>query len=180
MFDGYLTARISWSKNIKDDSNSPIQLLLPDMDPRTCVYLSLAVYLENWLQHGNGCLSQWLFIDGSTSSSSPHKEQDKEANRGKSAYARALKKAIEDPHFERDDDAKLGSHSIRKSACTKARENCCPRDDLDYRARWAAKRMQDNYADPQLTWPDLNCAHKLCFKGVCKCNVKEEATLDDA
>ena len=113
MFDGYLTARISWSKNVvNDDSNSPMQLLLPDMDPRTCVYLSLAVCLENWLQYGNGCLSQWLFIDGSTSSSSAHKEQDKEAKRDKSAHSRALQKAIDDPHFERDDDAKLGSHSI--------------------------------------------------------------------
>ena len=40
--------------------------------------------------------------------------------------------------------------------------------------------MQDQYVDPQLTWPDVNCAHKLCFKGVCKYNVKEEAALEDA
>jgi len=60
-FAGYLTAKISWSKNVRKKSNCPVQLLLPDMDPRTCVYLSLALFLERLLQFGNGDMSQWLF-----------------------------------------------------------------------------------------------------------------------
>ena len=135
-FDGYLTAKIAWSKNIRDETNSPVQLLLADMDPRSCVYLSLALWLEKWLAYGDGVTSQWLFCKGSTTETSPYPDQQKEANRGKITYSRALKRALESPSFERADGnrpgAKLGSHSIRKKAATMAREKGCPKDDLDY------------------------------------------------
>ena len=39
--------------------------------------------------------------------------------------------------------------------------------------------MQDAYVSCQLTWPDVNCASRLCFKGVCKYIVKEEAGITD-
>ena len=51
----FLTARVSWSKNVKDQSNCPQQIIVPDMDPRTCVHTaSLALFLEADLQCGNG------------------------------------------------------------------------------------------------------------------------------
>ena len=34
--------------------------------------------------------------------------------------------------------------------------------------------MQDN---SQLSWPDVNCASQLCFKGMCKCKIKEGPRL---
>ena len=154
-------------------------MLLPDMDPKTCVYLSLASFLEKWLQYGDGNLSQWLFCEGSTTNESPTADQDKEANRGKQAYARALKRVIDSPAFTKADDERLGSHSIQKAAATKAREKGTPKDDIDYRARWAAKRMQDAYVSAQLLWPDVNCASRLCFKGVCKYVMKEQAGVTD-
>ena len=49
------------------------------MDPKVCVYLSLALFLEKWLQYGDGNLSQWLFCEGSTTNESPTADQDKEA-----------------------------------------------------------------------------------------------------
>ena len=107
---------------------------------------------------GDGNLLQWLFCEGSTTNESPTADQDKEANRGKQAYARALKRVIDSPAFTKADDERLGSHSIRKAAATKAREKGTPKDDIDYRARWAAKRMQDAYVSAQLLWPDVNCA----------------------
>ena len=32
-FEGYLTAKITWSKNVADETNSPTQILLPDVNP---------------------------------------------------------------------------------------------------------------------------------------------------
>ena len=57
-FEGYLTAKITWSKNVADETNSPTQILLPDMNPNTCCYLSLALFLEKWLELGHGAASQ--------------------------------------------------------------------------------------------------------------------------
>ena len=37
--------------------------------------------------------------------------------------------------------------------------------------------MQDNYVDTQLSWPDVNCASRLCFKGTCKYKIKDGAGL---
>ena len=153
--------------------------MLPDMDPRTCVYLSLALFLEDDIQYCDGALSQWLFCSGSTTSTTPIDQQDKEANNGKARYFRRLKTAMDSPAFVPVDDGKLGSHSIRKSAATRCRENGSSKDDLDYRARWASKRMQDAYVNYQLTWPDVNCATRLTFKGVCKYKIKEDAGLTD-
>jgi hypothetical protein len=39
--------------------------------------------------------------------------------------------------------------------------------------------MQDMYVDTQLSWPDVNCASRLCFKGMCKYKIKEAAGLTD-
>ena len=149
------------------------------MEPQTCVYLGLALWLEEWLEFGTGNQSQWLFIEGKTTTDSEADLQDKEADAGKAKYQRKLKALIESPYFEREDDERLGTHSIRKSAATRCRENGCPKDDLDYRARWACKRMQDAYVDTQLSWPDINCAARLCFDGVCKYKIKEDAGVSD-
>ena len=159
-FPEFLTTQILWSKNVKDESNCPVQVILPDMDPRTCVHMSLAIFLEQDLQFGDGMSSQWLFCKGTTTNRSDTKAQDAEAKRGKESHARALKRCTDDPCFTRFEHAneRLGSHSIRKTAATRCREQGCPEDDLDCRARWSQKRMQDNHVDSQLCWPDVNCA----------------------
>ena len=87
-FNGYLTTKISWSKNVRDQSNCPVQLMLPDMDPRTCVYLSLALFLEDDIQYCDGAPSQWLLCSGSTAQTTPTDQQDKEANNGKARHFR--------------------------------------------------------------------------------------------
>ena len=41
-FKGCLSTKTSWSKNVHNRTNSPWHTLLPDMNPDTCVHLSLA------------------------------------------------------------------------------------------------------------------------------------------
>ena len=42
---------------------------------------------------------------------------------------------------------KTGSHSIRKCACTYARQNGCRPDYVDYRFRWKKTKQQDTYVE---------------------------------
>ena len=77
-FPGFLTCKINWSKNVHDDSNCPDQILLPCLSTKMCVYLSLAIWLEKWIQYGDGAQSQWLFVEGSTTRESCVLKQDAE------------------------------------------------------------------------------------------------------
>jgi hypothetical protein len=179
-FLGYLTVKMRWSKNVADESACPEQILIPSMDARTCVYLSLALWLEHWIQNGEGTLSQWLFIDGITNRQSTFKEQDKEACLGKERYRVAIKRIVDGVTFKSTNTVPgiLGSHSIRKLATSEVRIRGVPKDDVDYRARKAA-RMQDRYTDIQLNWPDVNAASNLCLGGACTYKVKHEAGITD-
>ena len=177
-FEEYLTAKINWSKNVQDNSECPDHIILPSKDSRTCVYLTLSIWLEEWCSKGTGHRSQWLFIDGETTCDSPLKEQDKEVTLGKKKYTSAVKKAIEGPNFQSTAPGLLGSHSIRKLGATHCRRCGASKDDVDYRARWQSNgRMQDRYTDVQLPWPDLNAASKLCQGGPIKYKVKQEARI---
>ena len=40
--------------------------------------------------------------------------------------------------------------------------------------RRVLQRMQDDYVDIQLTWPDVNMASRLCFDGPCRYLIKQE------
>ena len=179
-FPGYLTTKISWSKNVDNVHDCPNQIMLPSMDSPTCVYLNLVLWLEYWIRSGDGSLSQWLFQDGITTRESPVVDQDKEAIVGKKLYSTAVSKATKKAAFTRCElTGNLGSHSIRKLGATECRRRGVSKDDVDYRARWKMKRMQDRYVDIQLTWPDVNAASMLCQGGVCKYVVKSDAGLTD-
>ena len=178
-YPGYLTAKIVWSKNIRDESNCPEQILLPSSDPTTCVYLQLAIWLEEWLQYGDGALSQWLFAEGRTTDTSPTPDQDKEAVNCKRGLSRLLKKILDSEAFTKDGPGNLGSHSTRKLSVSEARRRGAPKDDVDYRARWILQRMQDRYTDIQLNWPDINCASLLCLNGAINYVLKQGAGLTD-
>ena len=54
-----------------------------------------------------------------------------------------------------------------------------PKDFVDYRARWKSKRIQEQYADTVLPWPDIKTASKLCVGGICKYKLKQGCGLSD-
>jgi hypothetical protein len=180
-FHGYLTTKIRWSKNVGEESACPEQILIASMNSRTCVYLSLALWLEYWIQYGEGTLSQWLFVDGIATTESSFHEQDKEACLGKGKYRGAIKRIVDCDAFKSTNTVPglLGSHSIRKLATSEVRRRGVPKDDIDYRARWKVARMQDRYTDIQLNWPDVNAASNLCLGGACTYKVKREAGITD-
>lgn len=92
-----------------------------------------------------------------------------------------MRAIYEHPNFSLDRDAsgKLGVHSTKKYATTKARSSGVPRDFIDYRARWRNKRMQEIYADTVLPWPDIKTASKLCVGGICMYKLKDGCGLSN-
>ena len=187
-FPGYLTGRVRWSKNVFDHHDCPEQILLPSMDPSTCVHLSLALWLEEWIEEKGGGMSIWLFNTGVATHQSNLDDLEEEVESAKKQYSGVLKSAIESPFFERDERAdreadgkkpSLGSHSIRKLGATFARRAGATKDDLDYRGRWKCKRMQDHYVDMHLTWPDVNTAAKLCNGGICFYKLKPDFNVTE-
>jgi hypothetical protein len=180
-FEGYLTCKMRWSKNVQTEHDCPAQVLVAAEDSRLCVYLHLALWLEEWITCGGGTPSQWLFNEGTTSHRDPMNEQDKEVTRGKTNYQNAVKRATSSDDFiPHQLEGHLGSHSIRKLAASQARRAGVPKDDVDYRGRWKdQKRMQDRYTDLQLTWPDVNCAISLCPTGAITYKLHEDAAVTD-
>ena len=164
----YLTGRIRWSKNVQEERDCPQQILMGAMNVDYCVVVSLAIYLEKWLSDSGGTTSQWLFGEGHTDPSSTTKQQDKEADRCKNQYSKAMKRVIDNPLFKITPNLKgeLGSHSIKKLSTTKGRNGGAHENDLDYRARWKSKKVQGRYTDTQLNWPDIKAAQTLCDRGI--------------
>eukprot|EP00537_Pseudo-nitzschia_pungens_P002208 CAMPEP_0172364846 /NCGR_PEP_ID=MMETSP1060-20121228/7885_1 /TAXON_ID=37318 /ORGANISM="Pseudo-nitzschia pungens, Strain cf. cingulata" /LENGTH=313 /DNA_ID=CAMNT_0013087947 /DNA_START=335 /DNA_END=1273 /DNA_ORIENTATION=- len=179
MYPEYLTAQMRWSKNVKEEKHAPKQCLLGAMDTRFCVLLSLAIFQEVWHTEGGGSISQWLFADGTTTGADPEDVQDKEANETKSTYQQVISGAVHSDFFCPEGDMALGTHSVKKMGATMARVCGAHRDDVDYRARWRTKAMQDRYTDIQLDWPDVNAASRLCQKGVCLYKSKDDSGLTD-
>ena len=180
-YPGYLTAQMRWSKNVQEEKDCPLQLLMGSLDPRFCVLLGLAVYLETWHSHGAGRISQWLFAEGDTRAGSSTKRQDKEADICKFAYQRAMKSVlVEGGHFRFAGDKQLGTHSVKKWATTMSQRCGAPKDDVNYRARWkTSKAMQDQYLEIQLDWPDINAASRLCHRGVCVYKERDDSSVTD-
>jgi hypothetical protein len=59
-----LNAQLCWSKNIREERDSPIQLLLPAIDDRICVILNLDVYLECFTSDFDADTTLFLYGNG--------------------------------------------------------------------------------------------------------------------
>jgi hypothetical protein len=168
-FDFALTTRLPWSKNVHEERDAPEQIMLAAMDPRYCVQLAFAIFLEVWIESGDGCLGDYVFCEAGS------EPETAKAN----AYT-ALYNVLDGNEFHKLKAGPLGTHSIRKYGATTARRNGCSKDDVDYRGRWKGKaRVSDLYADVTLPWPDIKVASKLCIGGPCKYVLKEGCGLSN-
>lgn len=181
-FPEFITCQMKWSKNVTTASDCPKQIVFASKNPKYCAVLGLALFLEKWIRSGVGIVSQWLFADGSTDASDPVDEQNREAFCFKKTYYNILKKhVIDNDAFVRDEDLQgpLGTHSIKKYGASWLRKSQVSKDDVDYRARWKNKRIQDTYVETQLDWPDYYAASKLCEGGVIVYRIKEGVGITD-
>lgn len=168
-FPDYLIIKMRWSKNVSTAADCPQQIILGSLNAKYCAVLGIAIWIEKWLRDGEGVTSQWMFSNGTTTSTSPIKEQDRESSATNTSYGCAIRAIIRHESFTASPNkGALGTHSIKKYAATRARRSGLTKDVVDYRARWKMDgRTQDRYVDVQLDWPDVYCASKLCVGGIC-------------
>jgi ribosomal protein S15P/S13E len=153
LFDFALTARFNWSKNVREEKESPNQILLASRDWKTCVFLSLAIYLEVCFEKGLGLHHQYLLGASANSDSNS------------ALYSSALSKCWEHRDFCKRKSGPIGTHSLRKYAATRARESGANKDDIDGRGRWKMKRVSDDYVAIELPFPDAKVCGLLCVNG---------------
>jgi hypothetical protein len=164
-----LLGKLRWSKNVRDERDCPFQILIGSMDPFFCVLLGLGLHLETSFSQVSD-QSDLLFHFGLAT-----------PQRANNFVSRTLRENVlvhED--FMKKLEGLLGTHSVRKYATTRARRNCCSKDDTDCRGRWKKyKRQQDKYADVDLPYPDGKVAVALCAGGACKYVLKSGGRVTD-
>ena len=97
-----LCLRMRWSKNITEERESPQQIMLGAMDPRVCVLINLAAFVE--YAHIVKLPEPSRFIFGTSSAA-------QKTIRG------ILKKAVDDNAFN-SSQGLIGTHSFRKGPAT--------------------------------------------------------------
>ncbi len=176
-----INTSLCWSKNVLTEEDAPAQILLGAMDERYCPLIGLALWLEYSLSMRD--IKTYVFeLDGIEG-----KTVTQVVNRSKNKATNTLTKVIKSSEFTDHvinyncmNDNKLGSHSIRKYATSKARGGGCHKDEVDYRARWKGKkRQQDDYTSVRLTWPDAKVAKALCTGGCIGYKIQASSGITD-
>ena len=146
-----LHIKMSWSKNIRTEVQSPTQLLLAAMDPIICPLLNLAVFIETFGGHGG------LMFD-----------------RAKKTTTNLIDEILASSNFRAQRAGRVGTHSFRKGSATFASRFGLPKDWVNLRGRWRGKKKQvDTYIDVDQPYPDARVAAVLCGpRGPCKYAVK--------
>ncbi len=93
-----LLCKMCWSKNIREERESPTQIIVPSMDPLICPLLNLAVFLELQAPSGTHLIG----------------------DRSNRSVANILDNIFSSDFFTATRHGNLGSHSIRKGAATYA------------------------------------------------------------
>lgn len=164
-FDFALTVRLNWSKNVMEERDAPEQIILGSMDWRTCLFLSLAVYLEVAFGHGEALHHRYLF---------GYNDNPVINN---SYVSSTLVDCWKDPRFIPKADGLIGTHSLRKFGATKARESGASKDDIDARGRWRKRRVSDRYVELALPYPDAKVCGMLCMKGPIMYSLRENSGI---
>jgi hypothetical protein len=146
-----LHIKMSWSKNIRTEMQSPMQLLLTAMDPNICPLLNLTVFIETFGGHGG------LMFD-----------------RAKKTTTNLIDVILASSNFRAQRAGRVGTHSFRKGSASFASRFGLPKDWVNLRGRWRGKKKQvDTCIDVDQPYPDARVAAVLCGpRGPCKYAVK--------
>lgn len=165
-FDFTLSCRMTWSKNIRDERDSPQQIILGSMDAWLCPLLNLVLFIE--IEGAANALyvaSNFLFGN----------------KKGHQNTSNQLNVAINSTLFEKNRDGNLGTHSIRKGASTYAAGCGIDRDHVKRRGRWTGNKdvVDATYIATTLRYIDAKTANVLSgASGSCKYKLQPGFTID--
>ena len=169
-----LQTRVRWSKNVRDERTCPDQIILGANDPRWCVLIHLAVYLESFLEiHPD---AYYLFTESMNQETGP--------NNLKSAWSDKLRRFIwADAEFKDleqglSDDGGVGTHSNRKLGATSAALYGCATLEIEIRGRWKVSKGKQVqvYIDVKRAYEDAKVCAALCGNAPVKYALKEGLT----
>jgi len=191
--DFCLQARLPWSKNVRDPRDSPWQLVVASNDWRLDVVLHFAQYFEvigdrtTWQQSPFTFVESgdsWERVKGRACTAMKDHVVDNEqfkqifARTGRGAQASSAASMAQNNAQPK----RLGSHSVRKFAKTRARRRGnCSKDDSDIRGRWKTDdaKASSRYEDTYLPFPDAKVAFALAFGGPIKYVLTENSYVSD-
>ena len=137
-FSFYLQVRLNWSKNVREERDSPWQLLLPSMNPQYCAYLHLAIWLEVFIEfYPHATLTPFLFGFSTDIRDPQGGKLSKDIIC--SILGGRIFKEVNEQVANGIGHGPLGTHSIRKMASTHCRKAGATKDEKDYRGRWKGK-----------------------------------------
>lgn len=153
-FSFVLYLKLRWSKSIQEEREAPQQIILGAMDPKLCVLLSLAAYVEFCFE--SRLVEESSFVFG-------------EMKRTQKMIRSVLQQAIGDEGIG-EGMGLIGTHSFRKGPVTHASRCRLSREVISKRGRWKNRtRMVDVYIDVNVLLPDTTAAAKLCGpNGACE------------
>ena len=171
-FSFLLQVRLNRSKNVREERDSPWQIMLPSMNYLYCVYLNLAVWIEVFLDfYAHADLTPFLFGFSSD-------VRDPEgAISSKSIACDILGNKLYKERNTQGLSGPLGTHSNWKLASTHTRRSGATKDERDIRGQWKGKaRVADVYDDVELPWPDVKVAQMLSIGGPCRYVLQNNVT----
>ena len=90
-FRDYLSIQLRWSKNVQEERDCPKQVVVGCMNAKYCPLLALSLFLEKWIQDGDGAGSQWSLVNGVTDQNSTFETKEIVCKAGKTSYYAAVK-----------------------------------------------------------------------------------------
>lgn len=162
-----LGIKVHWSKNVLEERQVPLQILLRSKTPTTCVLLALSIHLETWLV-GDVMNYKFLFVLRG------------KPDLTKNWVSKIMKKNILDSSsfiYE----GKLGTHSVRKAEATYCGLSGCTRYDIGIHGHWkfSVSKIVDTYVDTKFPYPDAKVDATLCLDGPCKYCLRENSGISE-
>ena len=162
-FSFALCLKLRWSKNIVEEREAPQQIILGAMDPRLCVLLTLAAYVE--FCHQARLVEESSFVFG--------------AMKRTQKMLRVILQLVMEEGGISAGMGLIGTHSFQKGQGTYASRCGLSREVISKRGRWKNRtRMVDVYIDMNVPLPDATAAAKLCGpNGACKYKLRSNSPV---
>ena len=164
--DFLINIKIDWSKNVMTETQSSPQVVLGSMDERLCPLAHLGMYFSVLLHNaGSIPLLPDALFQMRRSAGVPFCRVKKEV------LSSRLRELFGCCIFCKLREGLLGSHSVRKGACTYCRSRNVSLDNTNQRGRWRGRGSQASmqigtYTNTsRLSFPDAIAASALCGAG---------------
>jgi len=180
-----LLTKTKWSKNVKTKQQCPDQIILGSSKWKTCTLMSLANYLEMWLEMNHNATHLFTTderVGPKGKPLGPLNVNKQHANRIKAVvWSTDEFKSLEDEVG--DDNNGIGTCSNRKYAADRCDKQGAETHQVEYRGRWTGENGQrvvkKHYVSSDNPYADAYVASLLCDNGPTRYKLQEGIDVND-